>query len=138
MPREAGRTNPLDPLDLLRSARETSARVQELIIKATLPAEQRKALVEGVSKLVLPGEQLQAMIDLAEAFGPPQTQIAEIQKTLSAQREHLETMHAELDRVEAGLERLAAATEQIALLQTPLRRLLVSMQSTDDDDESNE
>lgn len=134
MSRDSGRPNPLDPLDLLRSARETSARMQELIIKATLPAEQRKALVEGVSKLVLPGEQLQAMIDLAEAFGPPQTQIAEIQKTLTAQREHLESMHAELERVEAGLERLAAATEQIALLQTPLRKLLTSMQSRDADE----
>ncbi len=128
---------PLDPLELLRTARAASQQVQELITKSTMPPAQRRALVEGVSRMVLPGEQLQAMIDLADAFGPPKTQIAEIQKVLIEQRAQLETMLAELDKIETSVDRLAESSEQIAALQAPLRAMLERRQggSVDTEDE---
>lgn len=113
-----------DPLDILRSARDTTQKIQELASKLTLPADQRRALVENMGRLVLPGEQLNALIDLAEAFGPPQTQIEEIRSTLAAQREQVETMLADLERLEQMVDRLATATEKIADAQEPFRELL--------------
>jgi uncharacterized coiled-coil protein SlyX len=109
----------LDPLDGLIAARDAVRRLQELATKVALPAEHRAALTDGLARLVMPGEQLQALIDLAEAFGPPQTQLAEIQRTIADQRAQLETMLADLARVEAGVDRLAAAAEQLAALQRP-------------------
>lgn len=116
--------SPLDPLDVLRSARESARKVQELATKLTLPAEQRKALTDGLSKMVMPGEQLQALIDLADAFGPPERQIEEIRSTLAAQREQVESMLADLERIEASVDRLAAAAEQISAAQEPFRLML--------------
>ncbi len=108
-----------DPLDGLVAARDAVRKLQELAGKVVLPPEHRAALTEGLAKLVMPGEQIQAMIDLAEAFGPPQTQIEDIRKTITAQRAQLETMLVDLERVEAGVERLAAAAEQLAAAQRP-------------------
>lgn len=110
---------PFDPLDGLVAARDAIRKLQELATRVTLPAEHRAALTDGLSRLLLPGEQLQALVDLAEAFGPPQTQIEEIRKTIQAQREQLEKMAVDLERIEAGVDRLAAASEQLATLQRP-------------------
>ncbi len=115
---------PLDPIEVLRSARDTARRLQELASKMTMPVEQRKALTDGLSRMVMPGEQLQALIDLADAFGPPQAQIAEIRDTLGSQRQQLETMLAGLDRIEQSVEWLAAASEQIVALQEPFRAIV--------------
>ena len=71
------------------------------------------------------------MIDLADAFGPPQTQIAEIQKLLETQREQLTEMLDQLTKAEAGIARLAASAEQLAEMQKPFRRLLESWQGDD-------
>lgn len=108
-----------DPLDGLVAARDAVRKLQELAGKVVLPPEHRAALTEGLAKLVMPGEQIQAMIDLAEAFGPPQTQIEDIRRTIAAQRDQLETMLVDLDRIEASVDRLAAAAEQLAAAQRP-------------------
>lgn len=113
-----------DPLDGLLAARDALRKLQELAGKVVLPPEHRAALTEGLAKLVMPGEQIQAMIDLAEAFGPPQTQIEEIRKTIAAQRAQLDQMLTDLERVEAGVDRLAAAAEQLAAAQRPFLNAL--------------
>jgi uncharacterized phage infection (PIP) family protein YhgE len=113
-----------DPLDGLVAARDAIRKLQELAGKVVLPPEHRAALTEGLAKLVMPGEQIQALIDLAEAFGPPQTQIEEIRKTIAAQRDQLEKMLEDLQRVEVGVDRLAAAAEQLAAAQRPFLHAL--------------
>ncbi|MFN3216593.1 MAG: hypothetical protein ACE367_08885 [Acidimicrobiales bacterium] len=113
-----------DPLDGLVAARDAVRKLQELAGKVVLPPEHRAALTEGLAKLVMPGEQIQALIDLAEAFGPPQTQIEEIRKTIATQRDQLEKMLDDLQRVEAGVDRLAAAAEQLAAAQRPFLNAL--------------
>ncbi|MEE9416085.1 MAG: hypothetical protein V3V01_12445 [Acidimicrobiales bacterium] len=115
---------PTDPLEVLRSARDTAHKIQELASKLTLPSDQRKALAENLALLVMPGEQLSALIDLADTFGPPHTQIEEIRETLAAQREVLEAMLEDTERINQKVERLATAAEQIAAAQAPLRALL--------------
>jgi methyl-accepting chemotaxis protein len=115
---------PLDPLDVLRSARDSVRRLQELASKMSVPVEQRRALTDGLSRMIMPGEQIQAMIDLADAFGPAHTQIAEIRDTLQEQRDQVEQMLTDLDRLEEKVARLAAASEQISAMQEPFRLLL--------------
>ncbi len=133
-------TDPLNPFDMLRTARDTASKMQELIVKSTLPPEHRKALVQGLTRLTLPGEQLEALIDLADAFGPPTAQIAEVQKTLDAQREQLNTMLEDLTRVQESVDRLAAAAEQLAELQKPLRDVVrrTSGSTEEQDGDENE
>lgn len=110
----------LDPLEGLRVGRDAMRRVQTLVERMTLPADQRRAIADALARLTVPGmTQLEALLDLVEQFGPPQAQLADIQKTIDAQREALDTMVTELDRVEASLDRLAAASEQLATLQAP-------------------
>lgn len=120
-----------DPLDGLVAARDAVRKLQELAGKVVLPPEHRAALTEGLAKLVMPGEQIQALIDLAEAFGPPQTQIEEIRKTIAAQRDQLEKMLEDLQRVEAGVDRLAAAAEQLAAAQRPFVHALSFLGAAD-------
>ena len=124
---------PTDPLEILKSARDTARKVQELATKLTLPPDQRKALVENLAMLVMPGEQLNAMIELADTFGPPQTQIEEIRKTLAAQREQVETMLEDLDRIEKQVDRLAVSAAQIAEAQEPFKNLLARLEGRRDD-----
>jgi septal ring factor EnvC (AmiA/AmiB activator) len=120
-----------DPLDGLVAARDAVRKLQELAGKVVLPPEHRAALTEGLAKLVMPGEQIQALIDLAEAFGPPQTQIEEIRKTIATQRDQLEKMLDDLQRVEAGVDRLAAAAEQLAAAQRPFMQALSFLGAAD-------
>jgi hypothetical protein len=120
-----------DPLDGLVAARDAVRKLQELAGKVVLPPEHRAALTEGLAKLVMPGEQIQALIDLAEAFGPPQTQIEEIRKTIATQRDQLEKMLVDLQRVEAGVDRLAAAAEQLASAQRPFLHALSFLGAAD-------
>ena len=120
-----------DPIDGLVAARDAVRKLQELAGKVVLPPEHRAALTEGLAKLVMPGEQLQAMIDLAEAFGPPQTQIEEIRKTIATQRDQLEKMLTDLERVEVGVDRLAAAAEQLAAAQRPFLHALAFLGDRD-------
>ena len=124
---------PLDPLDVLRSARESVRKLQELASKLTVPVEQRKAFADSISKMVMPGEQLQAMIDLADAFGPAYNQIVEIRDTIADQRAQLEVMLDDLERIDAKVARLAVATEQISAMQEPFRILLRRFEHHDDD-----
>jgi len=122
---------PLDPIEVLRGARDNIRRLQELAGKMTVPVEQRKALTESLSKMVMPGEQLQAMVDLADAFGPATTQIAEIQNSLAEQRSQLTTMLDEIERLDEKVGRLAAAAEQISATQEPFRMMLRRFEGSD-------
>lgn len=117
-------SRPTDPLEILRVARDTARKMQELAGKLTLPPEQAKALADNMTRLVMPGEQLQALIDLADTFGPPQAQIEEIRSTIVAQRTQVEGMLEDLDRIEKMVERLALAAEQIAAAQAPFTSML--------------
>ncbi len=128
---------PLDPLDVLRSARESVRKLQELASKLTVPVEQRKAFADSISKMVMPGEQLQAMIDLADAFGPAYNQIVEIRDTIADQRTQLETMLEDLERIDEKVARLAVATEQISAMQEPFRMLLRRFETHGDDTDTD-
>lgn len=132
---------PRDPLDVLRSARDSVRKMQELAGKLTVPPSQRRALIDGIARMTMPGEQLEAMVELADAFGPPHTQIEHIRDTLDAQREMLESMLEDLERIEASVDRLADASQQIAAMQTPFRLMLERFQSSDSaggDDEAHQ
>ncbi len=99
-------------------------KMQQLMTKMTVPAGQRQAMAEAMAKMVMPGEQLNAMIELADTFGPPTAQIAEVQAVLAAQRAQVAEMSAELERLEQMVERLALASEAIVASQAPFRSML--------------
>jgi len=122
---------PLDPIDVLRGARDSMRRLQELAAKMTVPVEQRKAFTESLSKMVMPGEQLQAMVDLADAFGPANTQIAEIRDSIDGQRTQLTSMLEEIERLDEKVARLAVAAEQISATQEPFRIMLRRFENSD-------
>nr|WHW29335.1 hypothetical protein [uncultured bacterium] len=122
---------PLDPIEVLRGARDGMRRLQELAGKMTVPVEQRKALTDSLSKMVMPGEQLQAMVDLADAFGPATTQIAEIRDSLAEQRTQLTSMLEEIERLDEKVARLASAAEQISATQEPFRMMLRRFEGAD-------
>jgi hypothetical protein len=97
------------------------------MMRLAMPADQRKALFEGMSNLVMPGEQLQTIVDLMDAFGPPLAQIEALQAELGEQREQVEAMNDRLAHMERAAERLAVACEQLVMFQEPFVRMTEAM-----------
>lgn len=101
-------------VDRFFAGQEAFQRMQQAMARLVLPPEQRHALTDAFAGLMTPGAQLDTMIELTEAFGPPQAQIEAIAEQLVAQRAQLQEMTQNLDRFEATVNRLAAAAEQLA------------------------
>lgn len=112
-----------DFLDRLQAGRDALAKFQQSMMRLAMPADQRKALFEGMSNLVMPGEQLQTIVDLMDAFGPPLAQIEALQAELAEQRTQVEAMNERLAHIERAAERLALASEQLVMFQEPFVRM---------------
>lgn len=112
-----------DFIDRLQTSRDTLRKFQSSLARMAMPAEQRKALVDGMTRFVMPGDQIQAMVDLVDAFGPPLAQIETFRSELAEHRVEVERMESRLAHLESAAERLALAAENMMAMQEPFIRM---------------
>lgn len=112
-----------DFIDRLQTSRDTLRKFQSSLARMAMPAEQRKALVDGMTRFVMPGDQIQAMVDLVDAFGPPLAQIETFRSELADHRVEVERMEARLAHLESAAERLALAAENMIAMQDPFIKM---------------
>jgi len=120
-----------DMFDAMQAGREAIRRMQESFARYAMPAEQRQALVEGMSQLMFPTDGIRAMSDLIDAFGPPLAQVESLRAEIAEQREQLGKLDERLAVMEATAERLAVASEQIVAYQEPFMRMAAMMTGQD-------
>lgn len=112
-----------DMFDAFQSGREAIKRMQESLARYAMPAEQRQALVEGMTQLMFPTDNVRALSDLIDAFGPPLAQVESLRAEIAEQREQLSKLDDRLAVLEATAERMAVAGEQIVAYQEPFMRM---------------
>lgn len=112
-----------DMFDAFQSGREAIKRMQESLARYAMPAEQRQALVEGMTQLMFPTDNVRALSDLIDAFGPPLAQVESLRDEIAEQREQLSKLDDRLAVLEATAERMAVAGEQIVAYQEPFMRM---------------
>lgn len=97
--------------------------IQQTMARMAMPAEQMRAMSDGLARLVVPGQQLEAMLQLMETFGPPVAQLKAMSEQIDLEIEQLKGMEAELKRFRSTLDRFAEAAERLATFQEPMARL---------------
>jgi hypothetical protein len=112
-----------EPNQWLPAGRSAWRQVQQLMARAALSPEQRRAFATGLRGLSAAGEQLKVAQKMMEAFGPPVVQIEAVKRQLGEQRAQVANLQKQLDDIEAIVERLARASEQIVAFQQPFVRL---------------
>lgn len=112
-----------DMFDHFQAGREAFRRLQESFARYAMPAEQRQAVVDGMSQIMFPADGVRAMSDFIDAFGPPLAQIDAFRSELAEQREQLSQLDDRLAHLETTAERLALAGEQLVAFQEPFVRM---------------
>ncbi len=120
-----------DMFDAFQTGREAIRRMQDSFARYAMPAEQRQALMEGMTNLFFPADSVRALSDLIDAFGPPIAQVETLRAEIAEQREQLAKLDERLAVLEATAERLAIAGEQIVAFQEPFVRMATMMTGQD-------
>ncbi len=116
-----------DFLDTIQAGRDALRRMQESFARYTMSAEQRQAVLDGISQLMFPTDAVKAMSDMMDAFGPPLAQIEALRAELAEQRQQLSELDDRLAHIEITAERLALAGEQIVAYQEPFANIMALM-----------
>lgn len=112
-----------DFLDRIQAGRDAMRRVQQSLARYALTAEQRQAVIDGMTRLSVPGDQVRSIADMMDAFGPPLAQIEAVRAELAEQHEQVRRMDERLTHLEGIVERLAIAGEQLVAFQEPFVRM---------------
>lgn len=112
-----------DFLDRIQAGRDAMRRVQQSLARYALTAEQRQAVIDGMTRLSVPGDQVRSIADMIDAFGPPLAQIEAVRAELAEQHEQVRRMDERLTHLEGIVERLAIAGEQLVAFQEPFVRM---------------
>src|SRR4051812_4009916 len=99
------------------------ARMQQMMSRLALPAEQIRSLTENLNRLLIPQQQVEAMLQLMEALSPPIAQLQAMAERVDEQLAELKVIEKELVKFRTQLERFTALSEQMVAIQEPLARV---------------